>query len=164
MAGELLGISNQAWRVETIVSGGQTGVDRAALDAAISLGIMHCGWCPRGRRAEDGLIPEHYMLRELESTEYAERTKRNVIESDATLVLHTNILQGGTLLTCKFAERQLKPCLRIRLSHSGRLQRVRDWLAKYEVRTLNVAGPRASKEPMVYDRAFEYLLKLFGAE
>ena len=74
-------------RVEKIVSGGQTGVDRAALDAAIFVGLLHGGWCPNGRRAEDGPIAACYELEELESTQYADRTKRNVLDSDATLVL-----------------------------------------------------------------------------
>ena len=149
-------------RVEKIVSGGQTGVERAALDAAIFVGLLHGGWCPNGRRAEDGPIAACYELEELESTQYADRTKRNVLDSDATLVLYTNVLQGGTFLTWRYAVKQCKPCLKICLTHPGRVQRVRDWLTRNQVRTLNIAGPRASKEPGGYDLAFEYLMLLFG--
>lgn len=154
--------TRQKWWVDKIISGGQTGVDRAALDAAMELGIPHGGWCPKGRRAEDGPISIQYLLDELDSDQYSDRTKRNVLDSDATLVLHTNLLRGGTYLTWQFAEQQKKPCLKIRLTHPGRKQRVRDWLIENQVRTLNVAGPRASKEPEIYNRAMEYLLTIFS--
>lgn len=89
-----------AWRgVRRIVSGGQTGVDRAALDVAMQLSIEHGGWCPRGRLAEDGTIPSRYDLRETRSAKYHVRTERNVVDSDATLILYRKSLTGGTLLT-----------------------------------------------------------------
>ena len=148
--------------VERIVSGGQTGVDRAALDVAIALEIPHGGWCPLGRIAEDGPIPDCYQLDEHPSPKYADRTKRNVIDSDATLVLYSSILEGGTFKTFHYAENLGKPCIKIRLSHPGRMERVRDWLISNRVRSLNIAGPRASKEPEIYQSAFDYLMKLLA--
>lgn len=149
------------WWPECIVSGGQTGVDRAALDLAIELDIPHEGWCPKGRIAEDGPIDACYQLKEHESSNYADRTRKNILDSDATLILYVGELQGGSFLTARFAIQQLKPCFKLRLSHPGRKQRVRDWLEMHQVKRLNVAGPRASKEPMIYQRALEYLRKLF---
>ena len=150
------------WHLERIVSGGQTGVDRAALDVAIALDIPHGGWCPLGRIAEDGPIPDFYQLAEHPSPKYADRTKQNVVDSNATLVLYRSSLEGGTLKTFMYAEHQGQPCLKIRLTHPGRLERVREWLIGNQVRTLNIAGPRASKEPEIYQCAFDYLMKLLA--
>ena len=144
------------------MSGGQTGVDRAALDVGIALGITHGGWCPLGRIAEDGPIPDFYHLQEHPSPKYSDRTKRNVIDSDATLILYRSSLEGGTFKTFRHTESLGKPCLKIRLTHPGRVERVREWLVHHHVRTLNVAGPRASKEPEIYQRAYDYLVELFS--
>lgn len=149
-------------KLHKIISGGQTGVDRAALDIAIELSISHGGWCPYGRLAEDGRIHDRYLLTELDTPEYSVRTKRNVLDSDGTLVLYSSTLQGGTLMTSRYAINQNKPCLKIRLSHPGKPARVYDWLAKHQIETLNIAGPRASKEPEVYDKACDYLRRIFG--
>jgi hypothetical protein len=146
-------------RLARIVSGGQTGVDRAALDAAMALGIPHGGWCPLGRIAEDGRIPSQYLMTEWSSREYTERTKQNVIDSDGTLVLYGAVLQGGSLLTVRCAEKLHRPCLKIRLSHPGRLDRLRNWIQEHQIQTLNIAGPRASKERDIYARAYAYLIK-----
>ncbi len=148
--------------IACIVSGGQTGVDRAALDAAIALEIPHGGWCPLGRIAEDGPIPDCYQLKEHPSPKYADRTKQNVVDSDATLVLYRSSLEGGTLKTFVYAGNLGQPCLKIRLTHPGRMERVREWLIGNRVRTLNIAGPRASKEPEIYQFAFDYLMKLLA--
>jgi len=154
-------IQKPTWWPECIVSGGQTGVDRAALDLAIELGIPHAGWCPKGRVAEDGPIDACYLLKELDSANYADRTRKNILDSDATLILYNGELQGGSYLTAQFAIQQNKPCLKLRLSHPGRRQRVREWLETHQVKRLNVAGPRASKEPIIYQRSLDYLRKLF---
>jgi len=143
--------------LERILSGGQTGVDRAALDVAIELGIEHGGWCPKGRLAEDGRIDDRYRLIELESRNYVDRTRRNVMDADGTLILYTGILQGGTFLTARFAEQLQKPLLTIRLSHPGKPNRVRDWVLKHHIKVMNIAGPRATKDPTIYKLAVEFL-------
>ena len=153
---------NWARLVGRIVSGGQTGVDRAALDVAIALGVPHGGWCPLGRIAEDGPIPECYHLDEHPSPKYSDRTKRNVLDSDATLVLYGSLLEGGTFKTYRYAENLGKPCLKVRLTHPGRIERVQEWLVTHSVQTLNIAGPRASKEPEMYQRTVEFLHKLLA--
>jgi hypothetical protein len=95
----------------TVQSGGQTGVDRAALDVALALHLPCTGWCPRGRRAEDGPLPAHYPLRETDSADYPPRTERNVRDADATLILNRGPLAGGTAYTVRMAEKQAKSCL-----------------------------------------------------
>ena len=137
-------------------------MDRAALDVAISLGIPHGGWCPLGRLAEDGPIPDCYLLQEHPSPKYSDRTKRNVQDSDATLVLYGASLEGGTFKTLRYAESIGKPCLKVNLMHPGPIERVREWLAENKVQSLNVAGPRASKEPKMYQRTVEFMQKLFA--
>ncbi len=137
--------------VSKLVSGGQTGVDRAALDVALELGLETGGWVPRGRRAEDGRIPDRYPgLRETGSDDYAERTECNVRDSDATLILAEGTLGGGTAWTLEVAERLERPRLVIdlaecRVAEAG--DRVRAWLAATRPGVLNVAGPRASEAP-----------------
>lgn len=152
----------QTVRPEKIVSGGQTGVDRAALDVAIALGIPHGGWCPRGRRAEDGQIPECYRLRETDSAEYAERTERNVIDSDATLILCGGQPAGGTLLTLRLAEKHEKPCWVVDFDHPCDPAAIRRWMEKAAVRTLNIAGPRESQRPGVGAAARAFMMDLFS--
>jgi hypothetical protein len=135
------------WR---IVSGGQTGVDRAALDVAISVGIPCGGWCPRGRRAEDGTLPARYHMYETPSAGYTQRTEWNVRDSDGTLVLSSGSLEGGSLLTAEVAERYRRPLLVAdpRLVDPAE---VRSWIDAERIRILNVAGPRASRDPEAYD-------------
>lgn len=135
--------------LERIVSGGQTGVDRAALDVAIDLGIPHGGWCPKGRLAEDGTIPSRYSLQEMESADYTVRTEQNVLDSDGTLILYQRRLQGGTLLTHRLAKRHQKPLLRYRLDLAPRIDTVIRWLVENDIKTLNVAGPRGSSSPEI---------------
>src|SRR3954462_12829698 len=98
----------------TIVSGGQTGADRAALDWAIANGIRHGGWCPRGRLAEDGVIPDFYKLRETVSTEYAVRTERNICDSDGTVIFTVGEQwAGGSKDTAAIATRLKKPWMHL---------------------------------------------------
>ncbi len=150
-----------AERPVKIVSGGQTGVDRAALDAAMELGIPHGGWCPRDRRAEDGRIPARYQLTETESPEYQVRTERNVLDSDATLILCRGKPTGGTELTRRLCKRQQRPCLVVDLGQPPELAAIRRWLAQHRVRTLNVAGPRESQCPQIGELACKFLCRLF---
>ncbi|MGQ0657366.1 MAG: putative molybdenum carrier protein [Chromatiales bacterium] len=135
--------------VTRIVSGGQTGADRAALDWAIANRIDHGGWCPLGRRADDGEIPLTYRLTETPSAAYEQRTRWNVRDSDATLIFSLAAeLSGGSQFTQDVALRFGKPCLHVYPGVDGpRL--IRDFLATHAVRVLNVAGPRASREPGV---------------
>jgi hypothetical protein len=143
--------------VERIVSGGQTGVDRAALDVALELGLACGGWCPKGRRAEDGPIPERYPLRETTSSRYPQRTKANVLDSDGTLILTRNSLAGGTALTIQIAHAKGKPCWIADLTRSPDPADVRNWCLTRQIRILNVAGPRESEKPGIYEQAAEFL-------
>ena len=140
-----------------IVSGGQTGVDRAALDTALALGLPHGGWCPRGRMAEDGRIDPRYPLRETDSWQYPVRTEQNVIDADATLILCAGELRGGTELTYRMTCKHRRPCLQVDLDHPPTAVIVAQWLRECRVETLNVAGPRESQSPGVYQRAGEFL-------
>ena len=146
-----------------IISGGQTGTDRAGLDAAISHGIPVGGHCPKGRKAEDGVIPSHYPLVETGSPNYAVRTYMNVRESDGTLVLNIGPLNGGTLATVEYAAKRRKPCLVVQLDPIDRsFSEVADWMADNDIRTLNIAGPRESKAPGTYDHSLRFLNRLIS--
>jgi hypothetical protein len=146
--------------LKKIISGGQTGVDRAALDVALSLGICCGGWCPKGRLAEDGPIPERYPLEETPSSKYQMRTKRNVRYSDATLILNIGALDGGTALTAELTFENDRPCKVVDMDSEADIESVLAWLHDNKVSVLNIAGPRASKRADVYEIAQDFLLKL----
>lgn len=148
------------YRPIRIVSGGQTGVDRAGLDAAIALDLDHGGWCPRGRLAEDGEVPSRYELRENESRDYTVRTEQNVLDSDATLILYEARLKGGTLLTRRLAKQHARPSLSLRIDRPWSPETVWQWFAAVRPETLNVAGPRESTSPGIYERSFQALLRI----
>lgn len=150
----------QAGLISKIVSGGQTGVDRAALDVALALGMPCGGWCPRGRGAEDGAIPARYPLQETGSRDYAERTRRNVFDSDGTLILAIGALHGGTLLTAQLAEKIGKPCLVIDLANPQVPGKVHSWFRAYQISVLNVAGPRETQHPGIHALASGFLTEL----
>jgi hypothetical protein len=150
-------------RLERIVSGGQTGVDRGALDAAIALGIPHGGWCPRGRLAEDGTIPPDYELRETPSSDYPARTEQNVVDSDGTLILYRDRLLGGTELTRRLCLKHGRPVFAVDLAVEDDPDDVRRWIDEQAVRVLNVAGPRESSAPGIGDEARRFLCRLFAA-
>lgn len=145
-----------------VVSGGQTGVDRAALDAALALGLPVGGWCPLGRVAEDGEIPARYPLVETDSPRYPVRTRMNVHDSDATLVLTLGALDSGSKLTADMARRSGKPFLVVPLDAADALERAREWIARVDPHVLNIAGPRDSKKPGIYGRAFAFLCRLLS--
>ncbi|OQA06312.1 MAG: putative molybdenum carrier [bacterium ADurb.Bin374] len=133
-----------------LISGGQTGVDRAALDVALEHGIPAGGWCPAGRHSARGRIPSRYPLVETETPAYPQRTRQNIRDSDATLVITLGAPAGGTLLTIKLAERLKRPCLVIDLAvHRIQAARIEilEWLQAVRPAVLNVAGPRASESP-----------------
>ena len=151
-------------KLDKIISGGQTGVDRAALDAALELGIPCGGWCPKGRRAEDGIIPLRYPLEETSSPDYPQRTEFNIQDSDGTLILAWGPPLGGTLLTLKLARKHHKPYQLIDLSEGGDAMRVRDWIKRSAVQILNVAGPRESEAPGIHARALNFLRQIFSPQ
>ena len=146
-----------------IVSGGQTGVDRAALDAALAAGVECGGWCPRGRRAEDGPIASRYPLFETDSEAYSVRTRQNVYDSDATVIIHFGRLFGGTAKTQQYCEQLNRPCLLIDGSQIKPSRAARK-IAEFRINTgalcLNFAGPRASGEPRVYAYALSVVSAL----
>jgi hypothetical protein len=147
----------------TIISGGQTGVDRAALDVALELGLPTGGWCPKGRRAEDGPLEARYPLKETESSAYPVRTGRNVQDSQGTLILTRGQLRGGTALTRRLALASLRPFLLIDLTAKPSAQAVRQWGRENYVSILNVAGPRESESPGIYDQAVHFLKEILTA-
>ena len=144
--------------IHRIVSGGQTGVDRAALDVAMDLGIPCGGWCPRGRKAEDGPIDARYPLKETPSASYAKRTEWNVRDSDATLILARIPLGGGTALTERLARKVSRPVF-VADPWSPETDALGAWLEKGGYETLNFAGPRESRAPGVYKAAVVFLKK-----
>src|SRR6516162_2665575 len=133
-----------------IISGGQTGVDRAALDFAIEHGIDHGGWCPKGRLAEDETIPAKYQLQETPTEYYPERTKRNVRDSDATVIFCRALpLTGGTAHTKTYADKKKKP-VEVICEVDGvekGAQQLATFLERHPIFALNIAGPRESSEP-----------------
>jgi len=138
----------------TIVSGGQTGADRAALDFALEHDLPHDGWCPRGRLAEDGAIPSRYQLRESTSARYPQRTQWNVRDSDVTVLLTlATDLRGGTGLTARLAERLGKPWLHLCRdrgeSPAALGQRLGKFVLQHQAQRINIAGPRASHAPEI---------------
>ena len=146
--------------IKKIISGAQTGADRAALDFAINNDIPHGGWVPKGRIAEDGIVPAHYEVKEAPTSEYSRRTELNVIDSDGTLILSHGELSGGSALTEKLAEKHQKPCLHINLNQKPEFQATVDithWISTNGIEVLNVAGSRASHDPKIYTSTLSIL-------
>jgi hypothetical protein len=145
--------------LDRIVSGGQTGADRGGLEAARALGIDHGGWCPRGRRAEDGRVPDRYRLRETPEVEYEVRTRWNVRDSDGTLLIGRAVLTGGSRLTAEVARELGRPLLQLDVERlaAAAARELRAWLAQYRIRVLNVAGPRESEVPGIAAAVEQFL-------
>ena len=136
-----------------IISGGQTGVDRAALDAALECGIPHGGWVPKGRKAEDGIVPKEYKMTEMPTERYAGRTERNILDSDGTLIISRGSLTEGSDLTRQLAIKHTRPWIHADLEKMGAAEAGRAisaWIERKGISVLNVAGPRASKDPGIY--------------
>ena len=158
--------------IKEIVSGGQTGVDRSALDIAIELKIPHGGWCPYERRAEDGIISTKYNLKEApkptleESIDpdaiYKKRTELNARDSDGTLIIVKDAPIGGTLYTVEMVEKHKKPYLIFNLLDNPKITDVINWIIKNNIHKLNVAGPRASQTPGIYESAYNILYQLLN--
>lgn len=149
-----------------IVSGAQTGVDRGALNAALACGADCGGWCPEGRLAEDGVVPDRYPVRELPDAGYAERTLKNVIDSDGTLIVYENRYDGGTELTAELCAEHERPLLcfdlaKVTPENAGR--QVVEFVRDHGIAVLNVAGPRASKWPQGEDRARQVIAAALAA-
>jgi hypothetical protein len=138
--------------IKKIISGGQTGADRAALDFAIWHDIPHGGWCPKGRLAEDGTIEARYNLQETSTKNYPQRTEKNVRESDGTVIFTmTSKLAGGSKKTAELARAHAKPCVHLHAGISNVAAQFLRFIAGHEIEILNVAGSRASKEPGAYN-------------
>ncbi|MBF0302839.1 MAG: putative molybdenum carrier protein [Desulfamplus sp.] len=149
--------------LKKIISGGQTGADRAALDTAIKFNLSHGGWIPAGRKAEDGTVPEHYDLTAMESDSYPERTEKNVVESDGTLIVSHGMLTGGSLLTKKIASKRSKPWYHIDLMEMDEFEgavTLHEFVDENEIEILNVAGTRASQDPFIY-RSVKSIIETF---
>ena len=163
---------SNAFRPTRIVSGGQTGVDRAALDFAIANDWDHGGWCPAGRLSEDGRIPDHYRLTEIDRPSYAARTRMNVRDTDATLVISCRPMGAGTALTLKCCRQCRRPFhhLAVRTrdlrepldSQSEWVLDTASWLSQVQPDALNIAGPRESSHPGVYLWAHRFLETLWN--
>lgn len=145
-----------------LISGGQTGVDRAALDIAMEFNIPVAGWCPRGRKAEDGIIDPTYPLRETPSERPAQRTAWNVRDSDGTLIISPRRPSGGTALTVRLAQSRNKPHLVVNPLNPHSVNRVLQWLRKHDLRILNVAGPRESSHPGIYQDSVKFLKRILA--
>jgi hypothetical protein len=149
--------------IRRIVSGGQTGADRAALDWAIQHDVPHGGWCPKGRKAEDGPLDTRYQLTETETANYSERTRLNVADSDGTLIVNLGDLDGGTLKTLAFTEELGKPIfvVQIDLESEGLdlnlATQINEWIRLHSISKLNLAGPRESKRPGTFAAAWKIL-------
>ncbi|UCG06965.1 MAG: putative molybdenum carrier protein [Desulfobacterales bacterium] len=153
-----------------IICGGQTGADRAALDVAIKMGIPHGGWIPKGRRPEEGTLADKYNLKEMPSESYPARTEQNVIDSDGTLIIFRGKLTGGTDYTRKMTLKHKKQLLGIDLNqtnHYDAASLIAAWIRLQRVEVLNVAGPRASEDPAIYDdvqKILENAIQILRAE
>jgi hypothetical protein len=150
--------------VSKIISGGQTGADRAALDVAIQLKISHGGWIPKGRLTENGRLDDKYHLKEMGSANYNKRTEQNVIDSHGTLIISHGKLTGGSEYTRDMVLHHGRPWLHIDLNNTESFQaakKIKSWLAEHKIEVLNVAGPRASKDPSIYQVTVDILKSVF---
>jgi hypothetical protein len=150
--------------IDKVISGGQTGVDRAGLDAAMLLGLNVGGWCPKGRMSEDGRIPDKYPLTEIPNRSYPERTEMNLLEADGTLIVFRDRLDKGTKLTADLCEKYRKPymLLSIEVFNESVKRGFVCWLADYRILTLNVAGNRESASTGIYEKSKIILSELLN--
>lgn len=150
-------------KLKRIISGGQTGVDRGGLDAAMELGLDHGGSCPAGRRAEDGVIPARYVMEEHSSAKYPPRTAKNVCDADATLILVIGKqVTPGTRLTAKIAQERGKPWLAVNIEGDLSTEKVMEWLREIDPETLNIAGPRESKFRGIQQASASFVGRVIG--
>ena len=150
--------------IKRIVSGGQTGVDRASLDVAIKLGIDHGGWIPRGRLTESGALPQKYHLTETSSSQYSVRTEKNVVAAEGTLIISHGPLTGGSGYTREMAVKHGRPWLHMDLNQMAAFHAataINNWILQKEIEILNVAGPRASEDPGIYQDTLNILESVY---
>jgi len=143
-----------------IISGGQTGADQAALDAAVVTGTPHGGWVPEGRTTERGPLSQKYAVEEMIGCGYSERTEKNVVESDGTVIITHGKLTGGSEYTLAMARKHKRPCIHIDLNNkrmSDGAESILAWLRKHMIQVLNVAGTRASKDEKIYRAVFNLM-------
>jgi hypothetical protein len=146
--------------IQKIISGGQTGADRAALDFAIKHNLPYGGWVPKGRKTEDGTLPEKYHLQEMPTGQYSKRTEKNVLDSDGTLIVSHGILTGGSALTRELAKQHRKPWIHIDLGTTlcpDAARMIQEWVGRNGIKVMNVAGARGSKDPEIYQAVMELL-------
>ena len=146
--------------IQKIISGGQTGADRAALGFAIQHNIPHGGWIPKGRKAEDGTLPEKYHLQEMPTGQYSKRTEQNILDSDGTLIVSHGLLTGGSVLTREWAKQHRKPWIHIDLEttpYHEAARMIREWVGRNGIKVMNVAGARGRKDPMIYQAMMDLL-------
>ena len=148
-------------KISKLISGGQTGVDRAALDFALAHQIECGGWCPKGRIAEDGIIPLKYPLTETSGTDYQERTVLNVKDGDGTLIFFNGYMDEGTKFTMDTADDLKKPCFIYDFSKTPEKEKLLNWLSENKIKTLNIAGPRESNAEGIYGLVYDMLKKIF---
>jgi hypothetical protein len=144
-----------------IISGGQTGADRAALDFALKNRMPCGGWCPKGRIAEDGEIAAKYPLKETDSKDYPIRTSKNIEESDGTLIFYLNKFDPGTGLTLSLCKKLGKPYRLVKFTKEPSVVSIREWIVTNNIQTMNVAGPRESSEPGIYSHVKAFLKLIF---
>lgn len=144
-------------KVEQIISGGQSGVDRAALDFALQNNISCGGWCPEGRMAEDGIIPSKYPLKETNSDEVSVRTYKNIEWADGTLIIHSTQIDQGTQTTIDDSIQLKKPYFIIDLNETINTIAFSNWIDSNKIRILNIAGPRESNSKGIYVLAYKFL-------
>ena len=148
------------YKIEKIISGGQTGADRAALDFAIDNNIPYSGWLPKGRTTEDGTLPLKYHLQEMPTGDYSKRTEKNVLDSDGTVIVSNGFLTLGSAVTREFAIEHKKPWIHLDMKElplEEAAEKLISWLTENEIKVLNVAGPRAGKDPTIYDTVLRLL-------
>jgi hypothetical protein len=149
--------------IEKVVSGGQTGVDRAALDAALERDIACGGWCPAGRHADDGRIPDRYPLRETVDMDHTVRTENNVRDSDGTLMFYRGSLQGGTAYAVLMAKHLKRPVMAVNLDEPVGVDAIAQWVANNRIRVLHIGGQRESSSPGIYQAAHRLIGEILEA-